>query len=110
MADVANNGKRTGGVTGKGFKPGQSGNPSGRPAIAKAFRDRCREFMEAEEGGWDILITMAKGGGSDKRAACELLAAYAYGKPTQGLEVSGEGGGPVVIKVNIRADKDASSV
>jgi hypothetical protein len=48
--------------------------------------------MEAEEGGWDILITMAKGGGSDKRAACELLAAYAYGKPKQGVELTGADG------------------
>lgn len=32
---------RIGGVTGKGFVPGQSGNPSGRPAgIAKSVRQR----------------------------------------------------------------------
>ena len=36
MADVGNNekssGKLLGGITGKGFMPGVSGNPSGRPA------------------------------------------------------------------------------
>ena len=35
-----NNAKATGGVTGKGFKPGQSGNPGGRPKkLAKLVRD-----------------------------------------------------------------------
>jgi hypothetical protein len=33
---------RTGGITGNGFKPGQSGNPGGRPkGAAKTVRDLC---------------------------------------------------------------------
>ncbi len=46
---VANNSKTTGGATGKGFKPGQSGNPNGRPKIADEFRGKCREFMSDEK-------------------------------------------------------------
>ena len=33
---------RPGGITGNGFKPGQSGNPGGRPkGLAKTVRDAC---------------------------------------------------------------------
>ena len=44
MELVSNNGEATqlGGVTGRGFMPGKSGNPSGRPkGIAKAVREAC---------------------------------------------------------------------
>lgn len=48
---VANNGKTTkklGGSTGKGFMPGKSGNPSGRPK-SKPFTDALSKiFTEAE--------------------------------------------------------------
>jgi hypothetical protein len=37
---VQNNGETTGGVTGKGFSPGRSGNPGGRPqGLARATRE-----------------------------------------------------------------------
>lgn len=39
-APVDSNPKATGGVTGKGFQPGQSGNPGGRPkGLASTVRD-----------------------------------------------------------------------
>ena len=37
------NGKLRGGVTGKGFKPGQSGNPNGRPKKEFCVPDILRE-------------------------------------------------------------------
>ena len=63
-------------------------NPTGRPVEFRDFKKRCQEFMEAE--GWGILIGMAKGKGKEKRAAIELLAGYGYGRPKQGLEMSGD--------------------
>lgn len=35
VSDIENNKKTTGGATGKGFLPGQSGNPKGRPKGSK---------------------------------------------------------------------------
>jgi len=103
---VANNAVSTGGVTGKGFKPGQSGNPSGRPPIAKEFRDKCRNYMEAGEGGWDKLVSLASKSKPQIRIrALELITAYAYGKPAQAVEVTGGDGAPVVVRLEGEAEK-----
>lgn len=60
---------------------GVSGNPSGRPAVAREFKEKCREFMREE--GWQHLVNLARTKGKDQRYALELIAHYAYGKPTQ---------------------------
>ena len=83
--------------TGK-FKKGQSGNPKGRPRVADVFRDRCRDFMSDE--GWEKLKSIAiNGKKKDQFRALELIAAYAYGKPKQGVELSGEDGGNINITI-----------
>jgi hypothetical protein len=95
---VENNNKATGGVTGKGFEPGKSGNPGGRPKIAQEFKDKCREFMS--EDGWEKLKLLATNGRSkDHMKALELIAAYAYGKPKQGIELTGEEGNDINITI-----------
>jgi hypothetical protein len=48
VSGVQNNGTTTGGITGKGFMPGQSGNPGGRPkGLAKAVRELVGEDGKA---------------------------------------------------------------
>ncbi len=70
----------------------------GRPAIAKEFRQRCREYMEQPGGGWDTLIAMAGDSkAKEQRYALELIASYAYGKPKQGVELTGEEGAPLGV-------------
>jgi len=83
-----------------GWKPGQSGNPGGRPKVAAEFRERCRELMEREGGGWDLAAAMLYGHPRDRRWAIEFLASYAYGKPAQ-LHVHEGGEKPLVLKVNL---------
>jgi len=43
-----NNGKIPGGVTGKGFKPGQSGNPNGRPPNEKSITNWMRKIGDED--------------------------------------------------------------
>jgi hypothetical protein len=77
---------------------GQSGNPAGRPAVARDFRERCRQFMEKPGGGWQQLADLASDPTSrDRFQALALIGAYAYGKPTQPL--SGEDGNAIPIRV-----------
>lgn len=76
--------------------PGQSGNPSGRPALPKSFRIAVREFMTGT--GWEKLFRMAKNERSKYKPevqfrAIELLAGYAYGKPPQRHEILTEDDG-----------------
>ena len=97
MELVSNNGETTqlGGVTGRGFKPGQSGNPSGRPkGIAKAVREACGGDPTVLVEG---LLAIAAGEGvggkpartADQIRATELLLAYGWGKPATFVHVEG---------------------
>lgn len=48
----ASNGKLPGGVTGRGWKPGQSGNPNGRPRGVQSIPDILRK-IGSEDGTSD---------------------------------------------------------
>lgn len=70
--NAGNNGKKIGGVTGKGFKPGESGNPSGRPKkklvteiyeellndpiVRKSIKDACKKRLLSDRmvGGLEL--------------------------------------------------------
>lgn len=79
MSDPANSPK-----TDKRFKPGQSGNPSGRPKVVEAFRDRARKAVD--EHVLERWIREVIEDGPEWVRASELLAAYGYGKPSSAPE------------------------
>jgi len=67
------------------WKPGQSGNPGGRPKESREFKRLCRE-----KAVWCFhkLVELAEGSDqSFSLRALELLLAYGIGKPVQQLEI-----------------------
>ena len=104
-------GELPGGITGKGFLPGQSGNPQGRPRTAK-FSEACRRLAEeigqkgttgAEQLAEHCFRRALKG--SARHA--ELFLAYTEGKPKQGVELSGPDGGAMKFEDMSEAEIDA---
>lgn len=61
------------------WKPGQSGNPSGRPAGQREFVEQCRQRTPAALKALDAALLRPK----DAAAAATILLAYAHGRPVQ---------------------------
>jgi hypothetical protein len=87
-------------VTGKGFLPGVSGNPAGRP---KGERRLLME-MYGEDGQklfreLDRLKQDAKTPVRWKIEINQFLVERLHGRAQQRVEVGGDGGGPVTFQV-----------
>src|ERR1700681_2032618 len=91
---VENNAKTTtrrlrGGVTGKGFEPGRSGNPGGRPK-GTLLDKTLVELLEADGGRHCRAIAeklIAKAQRGDVRAA-RLIAERTEGRPKQKIDMN----------------------
>jgi hypothetical protein len=84
--------KKPGGVTGKGFQPGQSGNPAGRPrtkglvaALKSAVAEVTADGRTVEQAIVDELIHQALRGRRRLVAIAEILDRL-EGKPRQSLD------------------------
>ena len=79
---------RLGGVTGRGFQPGQSGNPGGRP---KGLSRRVRELVG--DDGYAIAEFMLKmmndetARNADRIEAAKWLADRAFGRSVQAVDI-----------------------
>lgn len=95
---VEGNGKATGGITGKGFKPGQSGNPGGMKKLPEDLKaalsaDSLVLYEQAK-----ALIAKAISKGQLSVAATLLLGLLKKTIPdAQTLLVSGPDGGPLQV-------------
>lgn len=88
--------QKAGGITGKGFRPGQSGNPNGgnrRRKEAKALSEQIRDYLAQP----DDEATAAVGRKTTRLQALitrlaetdpRTLLAYAYGKPVEMVDVN----------------------
>ena len=93
MSVVQNNrGTTAGGITGRGFTPGRSGNPGGRP---KGLTRRVRELV-GDDGtaiAEFMYAVMANEGArtADRLEAARWLADRGFGKPPQDVELALKG-------------------
>lgn len=98
--------KQMGGVTGKGFLPGNRANPGGRPKGTAALAQRIRR--ETKEGRTIVEYLLHavehSRSGKERIDAATLLLAYGFGKPVQPTEHLGEGGGPIIFRVEYADD------
>jgi L-rhamnose isomerase len=81
MSSVQNKGRSTGGITGRGFRPGRSGNPSARPqSLAKATRAVVGEDGMKLAEFWVSIMQDETRRDSDRLEASRLLADRGWGK------------------------------
>src|ERR1017187_8896493 len=106
MPDVDNpvqrNEKMLGGITGKGFMPGQSGNPGGLPRKPASERLIRRLLANDETELAEIieaLVIKAKTG--DVPALKEVLD-RAEGKVADKQEHTGADGGPIQAEITVK--------
>src|SRR5918995_6833448 len=89
MTVVENRSETTrGGVTGRGFKPGQSGNPGGRPkGLSKRVRELVGEDGEKIVEFMTSVMADESARKADRLEAAKWLADRGFGRAIQGLEV-----------------------
>ena len=93
---------------GRPFVKGKSGNPGGRPKELAEFRQLLRE--KKAHKALRCLMDEIGTRGDDCVKAAEIVLAYAWGKPTQGVEFSGKDGGaiPIEVKPNVEPSRTAA--
>lgn len=123
---VDHNGKMPGGITGKGFKPGQSGNPEG--GLPQWVRDARRElrgglftlakrhleWVLSGKEPWDAneqeRAMYSKATLEDRSTATKLVMEYSIPKPKAQVGLKHEGnGGAVVVEVHTLAAEDKAN-
>lgn len=82
-----------------GWKPGQSGNPSGRPKSASVIAALAQEKTES---ALEVLMQIMQD--PEKPAASRVSAAVAlldrgYGRPAQSVQLSGDEDNPIGLKL-----------
>ena len=109
--------KMRGGITGKGFTPGRSGNPSGRPKRqpiseryatiaelpAPGYLLSALKLSEAEKQaiktyGDALALSQFRAGIKGKTDAAREIADRVEGRSRQAVEVSGPEGAPIDVQ------------
>jgi hypothetical protein len=96
------------------FKPGQSGNPNGRPKKLPDLEKLLVRVLGTEEDnktGWEVIIEalQKKAAKGDVKAA-ELLLSRGYGKAKQFVNLNHEGGVSLVFEQATASETDTDKI
>jgi hypothetical protein len=116
----SNDTEQLGGVTGKGFMPGQSGNPGGLPAWVRRAREAMRdELYPVAQAHLLRVLTGRKPHNArpedddmyegvtieDRNIAARLVMEYSIPKPKAQVSLRHDGkGDPVVVEIRTLAE------
>ena len=92
------------------FKPGQSGNPNGRPKIPPELREAAKAAApEALQTAIDLMRD-ARVEPADRLRAATIVLDRAYGKPVQSTEISGPQGGAIQHELAGLSDEELERI
>jgi hypothetical protein len=95
--------RREGGVTGRGWVKGKSGNPRGRPkSFARLIREETRDGTALVEVVLDIFRGRHGADARTRLDAATLLANRAFGRPPTEEELSELDSTVRVVSLNLR--------
>jgi hypothetical protein len=77
--------KQRGGVTGKGFMPGKSGNPKGRPLGSFSIMSRIKQHFEENPEKFDTYVQEILNDPKMRKVILEQIE----GKPKERIEMKG---------------------
>ena len=90
---------------GQGWKPGQSGNPGGRPkgfaGLAAVIRKKTNDGEELVDFALGVLRNK-KASIGDRLEALEWLSVRGFGQPVQPVQLSGDENGPPIRIETVR--------
>ena len=77
------------------FKPGQSGNPAGRPKGSLSIMGRIKQIWEEDPNRFEDYVEDIL---EDKMLRKELIQQI-DGKPKESIELGGKDGGPLIVNL-----------
>lgn len=87
----------SGGASGRGFLPGQSGNPGGRPKALREVMELARAKTEAAVEALAGIMSDEAAPAAARVSAATALLDRGWGRPVQGLHHSGAEGGTLTL-------------
>ncbi len=72
----------------KPFKPGQSGNPAGRPKMPKEVKEAFRKATPEAVKILKQILLNPEARDTDRLRAAEIILDRAYGKPAQAVDIT----------------------
>ena len=83
------------------FKPGQSGNPSGRPKIPQEFKDLAKEHSISALKKVIFIMESGVSDHKDQLRAAEIIMDRAWGKAVQDLTLGNPDSGPFEVNIKV---------